>query len=273
MKIKNNNKIYKIFNIKSIKKLAVAILPLLAFFLFWQVGSGFVPRGVISSPTKIATAMWAEFLRVKPASNMGGHTLLGHTLVSLSRIAKGFSLAASIGIVLGFLLGSYFKFLEKLLLPFFHVCEKLNPFAIIPVFMIIFGIGDEEKIAIVFWAAFWPILFNTEQGAKSVGPSLIRAAEAMGADKLKVFLKVLVPSTIPSIFTGLKIAIRVAFFMIIASEVVGATNGLGWYYVQQKIVYKLPLVYGSILFITLLAIIFNAVFTRLERHFLAWKEV
>jgi NitT/TauT family transport system permease protein len=203
---------------------------------------------------------------------MGNLTLLGHTLKSLARIARGYLLAAALGITLGFLLGTYFSPLERLMLPFFRVCEKLNPFAIIPVFMIIFGIGDEEKIAVVFWAAFWPILFNTRDGAKSVDQTLTRAARTMGAGRLKLLTSVILPYTLPSVFTGLKLAIRVSFFMIIASEVVGATSGLGWYYVQQKILYKLPLVYGSILFITLLAIVFNALFSRLERRFLVWKE-
>jgi NitT/TauT family transport system permease protein len=254
------------------KRLLIAAIPIIAFFALWEIGSGYVPRGVISSPTKIAVAMWSEFTRVKPAMNMGGLTLIGHTLKSLARIAQGYLLAAAIGITLGFALGTFFRPLERLFLPFFRVCEKLNPFAIIPVFMIIFGIGDEEKIAIVFWAAFWPILFNTQEGAKGVDPSLVRAARTMGAGRLKVFMGVILPSTVPSVFTGLKLAIRVAFFMIIASEVVGATSGLGWFYVQQKLVYKLTLVYGSILFITLLAILFNVLFTRLERHFLSWKE-
>ncbi|MDR0813056.1 MAG: ABC transporter permease [Oscillospiraceae bacterium] len=258
--------------LKFIRKVVVAALPIIAFFLLWQLASAYVPRGVISSPVKIAQAMWKELIRVKPAMNMGGLTLLQHTARSLWRIAKGFALSGSVGIVFGFLLGTYFKSLEKLFLPFFQVCEKLNPFAIIPVFMIIFGIDESEKVAIVFWAAIWPILFNTHAGAKSVDPALVKAARTMGASRFKVFVGVILPSTLPSVFTGLKLAIRVAFFMIIAAELAGATSGIGWFYIQQKVAYKLALVYGSILLITLIAIIFNALFTRLEKHFLKWKE-
>jgi NitT/TauT family transport system permease protein len=264
-----------VFNVKTAKlakRFFIAAIPVAAFFLLWQLGAQFAPRGVLSSPTKIASAMWTEFLRVKPAMNMGGLSFLQHTVRSLWRIAKGFALASSVGIVLGFLLGTYFKSLEELFLPFFQLCEKLNPFAIIPVFMILFGIGEKEKVAIVFWAAVWPILFNTQQGAKSVDPALADAARAMGAGRFKTFTGVILPYTLPSVFTGLKLAIRVAFFMIIAAELAGSTSGIGWFYIQQKTAYKLSLVYGSILFITLLAIAFNALFSRLERHFLTWKE-
>jgi NitT/TauT family transport system permease protein len=254
------------------KRFIIATVPIVAFFVLWEIGSKYVPHGVISSPTKIATAMWKELIRTTPERNMGGMTLLQHTTKSLWRIVKGFALASSVGIVFGFMLSTFFRPLERLFIPFFQVCEKLNPFAIIPVFMIIFGIGEEEKVAIVFWASVWPILFNTQQGAKSVDASLVKAARSMGAGRLSLFRYVILPYTLPSIFTGLKLAIRVTFFMIIAAELAGATSGIGWFYVQKRVAYKLPLIYGSILFITVLAIIFNALFTRLEKHFLRWKE-
>jgi NitT/TauT family transport system permease protein len=251
---------------------AVGAVPIIIFFLLWQYASSTVPKGILPSPVKVFEGMFKEFVRTKPAMNFGNKTLLGHAAESLSRIARGYLLAASAGITFGFLLGTRFKKLERLFLPFFRVCEKLNPFAIIPVFMILFGIGDVQKIAIVFWASFWPILFNTQEGARSVDASLIRAAGAMGARGFRLFAKVILPSAAASVFTGLKLAIRVAFFMIIASEVVGSTSGLGWYYGQVGNVYKLPLVYGTILLITVMAIILNQAFTHLERHFLRWNE-
>ncbi|GHV09146.1 ABC transporter permease [Clostridia bacterium] len=254
------------------RRVVLGIIPILIFFLAWHYASTVVPKGVLPSPLKVFDQMYKEFIRVKPAPNFGGKTLLGHTAESLSRILRGLLLSGSIGVVAGFLLGTYFRRLERLFLPFFRVCEKLNPFAIIPVFMILFGIGDEQKIAIVFWASFWPILFNTQEGAKNVDLQLIRAATSMGASKFQMFSKVILPATVPSLFTGLKLAVRVAFFMIIASEVVGAVSGLGWYYGQVGNVYKLPLVYGTILLITLMSIILDQIFSRLEKHFLLWKE-
>ncbi|MDR1329050.1 MAG: ABC transporter permease [Oscillospiraceae bacterium] len=258
--------------LKTLRKILYAAIPIIAFFLFWQLGSRYIPRGVLSTPVKIAEGMWKELTRSEPERNMGGLTLLGHTGRSLWRIVKGFTLAGVVGIVFGFLLGTYFKPLEKLFVPFFQVCEKLNPFAIIPVFMIIFGIGEEEKVAIVFWASIWPFLFNTYEGAKRIDNSFIRAARSMGAGRGKLFAGVIVPATLPYVFTGVKLAIRISFFMIIAAELAGATSGIGWFYIQKKTAYKLALVYGSILFITFLAIVFNAAFARIEKHFLRWKE-
>jgi NitT/TauT family transport system permease protein len=247
----------------ALKKTAYGSIAIILFFIFWEIGSGLVPRGVISPPTKIVAALYRSAT---------GDILLSQTLISLQRIGMGFLLSIVVAIPTGFLLGTFFRPAEKLLLPFLRVCEKLNPFAIIPVFMILFGIGTAEKVAVVFWATQWPLLFNTLSGARSVDPQLVRSARSMGANRRTLFFKVIFPYTLPSIFTGLKIAAQISFFMIIASEVIGASTGLGWYYINATVVYNLPLMYGIVLYITVLAIIINRVFGRLEKHFLVWKE-
>ncbi|SHH98469.1 NitT/TauT family transport system permease protein [Sporobacter termitidis DSM 10068] len=248
-----------------IKRATIAIIPLLAFFVLWEVGAYYAPRGVLPQPTKIVVAMLHAFVDPK-------EQLLFQTLESFKRIGLGFLLAGVVGNVLGFLLGTYFRSLERLFIPFFKVCEKINPFAIIPIFMILFGIGMQEKVAIVFWACIWPILTTTQEAAKNVDLKLIAATRAMGASRAKIFISVIFPYTLPDIFTGLKIAIRVAFFMIVAAETIGASSGLGWYYIRKQAMYNLNLIYGSILYITVLAILFNFLFTRLEKKFLVWKE-
>lgn len=246
-----------------LKKIGFGSIAILLFFIVWEIAAGMVPRGVLSPPTKIFEALY------KSAT---GDILLSQTLISLQRIGMGFLLSFCIAIPVGFLLGTFFKPAEKLLLPFLRLCEKLNPFAIIPVFMILFGIGTSEKVAVVFWATQWPLLFNTLSGARSVDPQLLRSARSMGANRRTLFFKVILPYTLPSIFTGLKIAAQIAFFMIIASEVIGASTGLGWYYIHATAMYNLPLMYGIVLYITVLAIIINRVFGRLEKRFLVWKE-
>ncbi|MDR1908857.1 MAG: ABC transporter permease [Spirochaetaceae bacterium] len=248
-----------------IKNTLLSLIPIALFFLFWQAASYQIPRGVLSSPARIARGMYRAFTDPKGE-------ILKHTLISLEHIGLGFLLAGIVGAAFGFLLGTFFKPLERLFIPFFHVCEKLNPFAIVPVFMFLFGIGREQKIAVVFWACVWPVLFNIQEAAKSVDLQLIRAARAMGAGRLKLFSAVILPCTLPSIFTGFRLAIRVAFFMIVMSELLGASSGLGWYYMQQTYKYKLDLMYGSILYITVLTITASFLLGLLEKHFLAWKQ-
>lgn len=250
-------------SLPTVKKLGYGSIPIILFFLFWQLGSGIVPEGVIPSFTNVLKAIYVSATT---------DVLLEHTGVSLFRVGMGFTLSIVFAIPLGFLLGTFFRPAEKILLPFFRMCEKLNPFAIIPIFMIFFGIGTAEKVAVVFWATLWPLLFNTIAGARAVDYQLIRAAKSMGATQKELFLKVIFPFALPNIFTGVEIAAQLSFFMIIASEVIGASTGLGWYYQSANVRYDLPLIYGIVLYITVLAIIINLVFGRLKKHFLVWKE-
>ncbi|MDF2925381.1 MAG: transporter permease [Paenibacillaceae bacterium] len=245
------------------KKLVYGSIPIILFFLFWEIGSGLVPEGVIPPVTDVVRTIW-----ISATSDV----LLKQTGISLGRVGMGFALSIVVALPLGFLLGTFFRPAEKILIPFFRMCEKLNPFAIIPIFMIFFGIGTAEKVAVVFWATLWPLLFNTIAGARSVDYQLIRAARSVGAPNSALFFKVILPFALPNIFTGLEIAAQLSFFMIIASEVIGASTGLGWYYLSASVRYDLPLIYGIVLYITVLAIIINLVFGRLKKHFLVWKE-
>lgn len=247
----------------TIKKVIYGAIPILLFFVFWEIGAGLVPEGVISPPTKVLHSLY------KSAT---ADVLFKETAVSLARVGLGFALSLAVAVPLGFLLGTFFKTFERFLLPFLRMCEKLNPFAIIPIFMIFFGIGTAEKVAVIFWASQWPLLFHTIAGARSVEPQLVRAARSMGATRKELFLKVILPYTLPNIFTGVEMAAQISFFMIIASEVIGASTGLGWYYTNATVRYDLPLMYGIVLYITILAIIINVVFGRLKKHFLVWKE-
>lgn len=246
-----------------LKKIAYGSIPILLFFIFWEVGSKIIPEGVISPPSSAFLAL------IKSAAS---GILLEHTLISLFRVLLGFGLSLAVGIPLGFSLGTFFRPVEKLLLPFLRTCEKLNPFAIIPIFMIFFGIGTAEKVVVIFWSALWPVLFNTMDGAKDIDLNLLRAARSMGATRRQLFAKVILPYTTPNIFIGIEFAAQISFFMIIASEVIGASTGLGWYYLVSTTRYDLPLMYGIVLFITVLGIVINAVFARLKKHFLVWKE-
>jgi NitT/TauT family transport system permease protein len=250
---------------KFIKNTLLSLIPIVLFFLFWQFASTQIPKGVLSSPTRIARGMYKAFADPKGE-------ILKHTFISLRHIGLGFLLAGIVGAALGFMLGTFFKPLERLFLPFLHMCEKLNPFALVPVFMLLFGIGAEQKVMVVFWACIWPVLFNIQEAAKSVDPNLIKAARTMGAGRLKLFSAVILPYALPSIFTGFHLAVRVAFFMIVMSEVLGAAAGLGWYYMAQVNMYKLDLMYGTILYITLMTILASYLLGLLEKRALAWKQ-
>jgi NitT/TauT family transport system permease protein len=197
--------------------------------------------------------------------------LLALTGYSLVNVFAGLALAIVTGIAVGLAVGVLLKPLAAYVLPFLRICEKLNPFALLPVFLLLLGIGREQKIAVVFWVAVWPLLFATIDGAKALDSEIIKATRSMGASSRELVLKAVAPMMVPSFFAGMKSSAQLSFFMIIASEMMGSSYGLGWYFLSISHAYRLGMMYGVILFITLLAIGVNVLFTMLERHFSRWR--
>ncbi|MDR1082563.1 MAG: ABC transporter permease [Coriobacteriales bacterium] len=247
-----------------LKRFGLGASGILAFFALWQLVTmtQLIPRSLVPPPTKVFEVFFTNLVEGK---------LTDPTLFSLSNVALGLALAIAVGITLGFVVGLYLRRSERVFLPFFRICEKLNPFALFPIFIILFGIARLEKVMVVFWVSLWPLLFATVDGAHNLERPLLKSARSMGAKRGKLLFKVILPLMLPSIFSGLKLSATLAFFMIIASEMVGANNGLGWLYLVANHAYNLPLMYGIILFITLLAILINVLFSFIERRFQLWK--
>lgn len=195
-----------------------------------------------------------------------------HVTVSLRRAAIGFLLATFLGTAMGFLLGGVFKGLEKMLTPLLRLLEKINPFALFPVFILIFGIGEVSKVAMILWVSQWPILFNTITGIKNMDPLFIKSARSMGASRRTLFLKVVLPSAVPDIFNGLKIGGQIAFIIVIAAEMMGASKGMGWLTANAQATYKLTQLYGATMTITLVGFLINKFFRCIESRFLTWRE-
>jgi len=249
---------------KKIKRIAYMTAAPLAFFLLWEFSSrmGLVPRAAIPPPSAVLKALADAFVSGE---------LPWQTLLSLSNIGIGFLLGLAVNIPFGLFVGMHSKRFERWLLPFARTCEKLNPFALFPIFILLFGIGRLEKVMIVLWVSQWPLFFSSIEGAKNLDATILKSAKTMGASGWKLTVKVVVPLSLPYIFTGVKTSAQLAFFMIIASEMVGASEGLGYLFLSARHAYSVPLVYGIILYITVLSILINLLFTKIERWFSRYK--
>ncbi|MDR1714032.1 MAG: ABC transporter permease [Coriobacteriales bacterium] len=250
--------------LENLQKLAFGAIPILAFFALWQAVTalGILPSSIIPQPSRVFTALVNAFAQ---------GDLLRYAAISVVNVLAGLALSIFFGISVGLLAGIYLKRFSRYLLPFLRVCEKLNPFALLPIFVLIFGIGRVEKIAVVFWVSVWPLLFSTIDGLVNLDVDTLRSARSMGAKRLVLLRKVIVPMMTPTIFSGIKSSAQVAFFMIIASEMMASSTGLGWYYMKVKTAYQPPLMYGIVLFITAMAILVNLLFTLIEKRFSKWR--
>jgi NitT/TauT family transport system permease protein len=160
--------------------------------------------------------------------------MIWHALYTLYRVVFGFVLAGIVGVFIGILMGR-FRRAERFFLPLVSVLMPIPSLAWVPVFILWFGLGNAATIALVFYAATFPVIYNTWTGVRSVNRLWIRSAEAMGADEKALFQKVVLPGSLAFVITGLRQAFARAWIAVVGGEMIAATNwGLGWVIFDSK---------------------------------------
>lgn len=150
-----------------------------------------------------------------------------HVGISLLRVVVGFVLGSILAVVLGILMGRL-QLLNELLDPIIEALRYLSPTAMITIAVIWFGIGEASKYFLIFWGTFFIVLVSTIAGVMRLPLARQRAAQCLGASPLQIFLLVVVPSTVPYIFTGMRVAMASSFMSIIPAEMLAADSGLGY---------------------------------------------
>lgn len=251
--------------VKFIKNVTHKYTAIIVFLLLWQIlpTLGLVNQIFIPTPTTIAAQMWQLTLTgVLPMD----------IAVSLSRVLFGFGAALLVALPLGFLLGGFFRNFEKAVDPLLQVLGQANPFTLLPIFIVFLGIGELSKIAIIFWVTQWPVLFNTVTGIKNVDPVLVKVGRTAGLGKFDVFRKVLIPASLPTVFTGIRMGAIFAFFMLIGAEMIGSTSGLGYLIMQSQMVMNIPSMWAGIVTVAILGLLLNYSIILIERRLTSWKE-
>jgi len=161
-------------------------------------------------------------------------SIIEHAAFTMYRVMFGFGLAVVVGIPLGILMAR-FRAIEGFCLPLVSALMPIPSFALVPLFMLWFGIGNLTTILIVFYAATFPMVFNTWSGVRSVNPLWLRAAGAMGADENSLFWKVIIPGASPFIITGMRQSFLRAWIAVVGAEMIAASDwGLGWVIFDAK---------------------------------------
>ncbi len=251
--------------LRKIGKILFERTAIIVFLLIWEIAphAGWVPQTFISPPSLILKTLFDLII---------SGVLFIHIKVSLLRSVLGFFLAMVVGIPLGFLLGGWFPLFERVTNPVLRLMSSINPFSLFPVFILLFGIGEISKVAMIFWICLWPVVINTTTGIQNVDSLLIKSARSMGVAGRELFFKVILPAASPNIFHGLRTACSVAFFMLIAAEMVGASSGLGWLVFNAQNNYQIPKLFAATITIAGLGLGLNSLFGILERRLLSWKE-
>lgn len=196
---------------------------------------------------------------------------LEHALPSLKRMFIGYLIASALGVVIGVLIGSY-RGLFETLDPFFEFLRAIPPPILIPVGLLLLGIGDTMKITVIVFGVFWPVLLNSADGARSVSQERLDTAKNFGLGRLEAVRRVVFPSALPMIFTGLRVGLALALIMVVISEMIGSTNGLGYYILDAQRTFAVPQMFGGILLLGILGYVLNNLFLVLEARVLSWHH-
>ncbi|MDP2860913.1 MAG: ABC transporter permease [bacterium] len=190
---------------------------------------------------------------------------------SLKRVLAGFFLASIVGVSLGVITGINHR-LSYIVKPTIELLRPIPPIAWIPIAILLFGLGDLPAIFLVFLGAFFPIFSNTYLGATHVDGKYIKAAYSLGATMREIILDVLIPSSLPSIFTGLKVGLGVGWMAVIAAEMVGAQSGLGYSIQMNRLLLDINKVVAGMVTIGVIGALLNLLLDEARRKLIPWNR-
>jgi NitT/TauT family transport system permease protein len=211
------------------------------------------------------SAVVSMFIEMLQSGELGDHLS-----ASAGRALSGLVLAGAVGVPLGLVIGWYRR-VADVLNPLLELFRNTAPLALLPVFVLMLGMGEVSKVAMVFYACLWPILLNTVSGVRNVDPLLVRSARSMALTQTRLFAHVVVPASLPSIFTGIRLASAYSILVLIAAEMVGAKAGLGYLVNYAQFTFEIAKMYAGIVTLSLLGLALNQGLVLVERRLTAWK--
>jgi NitT/TauT family transport system permease protein len=248
--------------------LLAAIVPLLLLVL-WQVATTQRWTRLIPTPYETAEYM-VDFAVGGIYDDAFSATLHIHLLASMSRVYGGFALAAVAALPLGLLIGRV-PAARMTLDPFFQLMRPIPVTAWLPLSMILFGLGARSAFALVFLGAFYPILLNTIFGVKNVDAKLFEAASMLGCRGNAQFFRVVLPAALPSIFTGLRLGLGLAWFVIVVGEMTGVPQGLGAVIMDGRTLSRTELVICGMIVIGVAGFVSDRIVTMIGNRLLRWS--
>ena len=237
--------------ITSLPRGALAVGSLVLAFLIWQFLST-----ILFNPFLIPPPL--EVIRTAIPMLKSGE-ILDDVAISMTRVVVGFVTGSLAGIITGVLLGR-FRVLHDLLDPILELLRYLSPTAMIPIAVIWFGIGELSKYFLIFWGTFFIVVINTTAGVWRAPVARQRAAECLGASQLQIFVLVVIPSTVPYIVTGMRVAMASSFMSIIPAEILAADSGIGYLLQKSSMLLQTNRIFVALLTICVLGFIVDRIF-------------
>ena len=235
-----------------------------ATLLVWELGARATPKLQLYFPpishifAALAQAIWSG-------------AIAQHSTVTLGRFLQGYLFAAALAVTFGVVLG-YFRFLHRLTGTVIELLRPMPSVAIIPVAILLLGIGDAMIVAVTVYASLWPILINTIDGVRHIDGTLIDTGRTFGLGKGRILWQIILPGASPYIVTGLRIGLSIALILVTTAEMISGSKGLGFYILDEERGMNSANMYAGIMVVALLGYLLNRLFLMLEAKAMRWRH-
>ena len=244
---------------------ALRLAVLAGFLVVWQLvttasGSIFFP-----TPVRIVERLW------QTAFGGQGTPILDNLVPSLARLLAGWAIGSLAGVAVGLAVGASER-LGDYVDPLIHFGRAIPPPALLPLFLVLLGLGDAMKVAMIAFGIVWPVLLNTIDGVRSVDGQYLDTGRVYGATGADRLLRIMLPAAAPKIFAGLRISLSIAVILMVISEMVAATNGVGFLLIQAQRTFRMLDMWAWILLLGILGYLLNTALLAVEGRVLRWHQ-
>lgn len=245
------------------RQMLMALISIGGVLLLWHLSVGTLfNSALVPAPAATFSKAWGMIVTGE---------LFMHIGVSLRRVLVGYVVGCAAGIMLGAVIGRFWL-ARELADPVLELIRPISPVAIVPLAMLWFGIGETSKYFIIIYATLIIVLLNTAAGVSRTPATRVRAARCLGANEYHVFLKVVLPSAVPYVLTGMRVALGFSFMGIVAAELIGAREGLGFLIMNSQLLLQTDQLFVGLLSLGVVGLtvdrIFRAILARSMRRYM-----
>jgi len=242
------------------------VLPVIApavLLLIWELlcQRGLIRLSVLPAPSTI----WLTLVDLLRSGELGNHLL-----ISITRVLQGFVVGSTLGLALGFVIGLS-KRVERSLLLITGLLRPVPIIAWVPMLILWMGIDEASKVTLIAIGSFWPVLLNVIHGIRNTDRKIIEVAQVLQKSRLSLWWNVILPSSLPAIFTGLRIGIGIAWMSVIAAELVAASAGVGYLIMYARELSQPDVMLVGVASIGITGLSIDVLIRQLERRFLRWN--
>lgn len=238
-------------------------LPVLLVVIWWFASAG--STSLYFPPLSAILASFAD-------NWLDPSRAIGNLVPSLQILLVGYAVAVVGGIVVGTVLGLV-RPIERAVRPFLESLRAVPGVALLPLFIVLFGIDQPMKILLVAFGASWPVLLNTVDGVRAVEPVLLDVARTFRVGRWRRLFRIILPSAGPQIFAGARIALAISLIIMVVSETVGGNGGIGYFLLRAQRDFAITSMWSAIVALGILGYLLNIIFRIAERYILRWHRL